>query len=162
MSKITETQLDELDKESANEPQLEVSPYGELAPFVDTRTEEQKAADEKLKQQVQAYQELYQRGEIGETAYNSAILHRLAGRFSIIREFQRAFTGQILRFMKPESECGYSLTLDQAIQKAESFMEGTTPEKLFNELKRRSVNSIGWLDLERLFRLEPAAAEALW
>src|SRR5436853_1133823 len=146
MSKAAETHLEETGEKPTNEPQLEVSPYGELAPFVNTRTEEQKAADEKLKQQVQQYQELYQRGEIGETAYNSAILHRLAGRFSIIREFQRAFTGQILRFMKPQSECGQGLTLDEAIKKAESFMEGTTAKKLFSELKCRSVNHLDWLD----------------
>jgi hypothetical protein len=162
MSKAAEKQLEETEEKPTSEPQLEVSPNGKLTPFVDTRTDEQKAADEKLKQQVKEYQELYKRGEIGEAAYNSVILHRLAGRFSIIREFQRAFTSQLLRFMKPESEFGQGLTLDEAIKKAESFMEGTTAEKLFTELKYRSVNNINWLDFEHLFRLDPAAAEALW
>jgi hypothetical protein len=162
MSKAAEKQFEEIGEKPANEPQLEVSPYGELAPFVDTHTEEQKAADEKLTQQVQEYQELYERGEIGETSYNSVILHRLAGQFSIIREFQRAFTSQILRFMKPGSDGGQGLTFDEAIKRAELFTASTTAEKLFTELKYRSVNRIDWLDFERLFKLEPAAAEALW
>lgn len=162
MSKTPEMQLEETGEKLASEPQLEVSPYSELAPFVDTRTNEQNAADEKLQKQVAEYHALYERGEIGEAAYDSAILHWLAGRFSIIREFQRAFTSQLLRFMKPESELGQGLTLDEAIKKAESFMAGTTAEKLFTELKYRSVNHLDWLDFEHLFRLEPAAAEALW
>lgn len=33
---------------------------------------------------------------------------------------------------------------------------------MFDELKHRNVESLSWFDLERLFRLEPAAAEALW
>lgn len=159
MSKTAEAQLDET---SANAPQLEVSPYGELAPCVDTRTDEEKAAIERLQQQIKEYHALYERGEIGQTSYNSVMLHRLAGRFSIIRELQRAFIDWIIRLMKPESEGGAGLTLDQAIKKAESYREGTTAEKLFNELKNRSVTSIDWVDLERLFRLEPAAGEALW
>src|SRR2546423_12045603 len=162
MSKAAETQLD---KESANEsdkPQLEVSPKFELAPFEDTRTEEEKAAIERLQKQVEEYQALYERGEIGETAYDSVILHRLAGRFSILREFQRAFTGQIIRFIKPQSECGYGLTLEDAIKKAESYLADTTAQKLFDQLRYQSASNLSWFELERLFRLEPAAAEALW
>lgn len=158
------TQTEEVDKDSAKavEPELKVPVYGELAHFEDTRTEEQKAADAEFQKRIEEYHALHERGEITETAYNSVILHRLAGHFSIIRELQCAFTGWMIRLMKPESEGGAGLTLDQAIKKAESYKEGTTAEKLFNELKYRSVTSIDWVDLERLFRLEPAAAEAMW
>jgi hypothetical protein len=162
MSKAADTQIEELEEETANESQSELSPQFEIAPFEDTRSEEQKAAEERLKKQMEEYHELYERGDIGETSYNSVILHRLAGRFSIIREFQRAFTGEILRLMKPESECGQGLTIEEAIKRAESYMKGTTAEKLFNELKYSSVGNISWLDLDTLFRLEPAAAEAIW
>lgn len=163
MTEPTQTQVEEV--ESGNEPdnpQSEMSPQFEISPFEDTRTEEQKAADERLKKQIEEYHELYKRGDIGETSFNSIILHRLAGRFSIIREFQRAFTGEILRLMKPESECGQGLTLEGAIKRAESYLKSTTAEKLFNELKYQSVKNISWHDLDTLFRLEPAAAEAIW
>jgi hypothetical protein len=167
MSDATDIQLDEVDNVSANMPDSEsvqsgVSPTFELPPFVDTRTDEQKAADERLKKQMEEYHMLYERGDIGETSLNSLILHRLAGRFSVIRELQRAFTGEILRLMKPESECGQGLTLEDAIKRAESYLAETTAEKLFNDLKYRSVNNIDWFDMRQLFKLEPAAAEAIW
>ena len=162
MSKTAEAQLQETAEQSASEPQFEVSPQFELAPFEDTRTEEEKAADERLQKQIEEYDTLYERGEIGETAYDSVILHRLAGRFSILREFQRAFTGQIIRFIKPQSECGYGLTLEEAIKKAESYLADTTAQKLFDQLRYQSASNLSWFELERLFRLEPAAAEALW
>lgn len=158
MSKAIEEQIEQ----SASEPPLEASPQFEFVPTEDTRTDEEKAAIERLQRQIAEYHALYERGEIAETSYDSLILHRLAGRFSIIRELQRAYTGWIIRLMKPGSEGGSGLTLDQAIKKVEAYRESTTAEKLFNELKYRSVTSIFWEDLECLFRLEPAAAEALW
>jgi hypothetical protein len=163
MSKATDTQLEEVDRDSANEsdqPQLEVSPKFELAQ--DTRTEEQKAAAAEFQKQIEKYHALYERGEIGETSYNSVILHRLAGYYSIIREFQRAFMGYIIRYVKPQTEGGYGLTLEEAIKKAESYLADTTAQKLFDRLKVQSVTTLSWFEMERLFKLEPAAAEALW
>ena len=167
MSKAKEARVDEHNEESSDEImcgnlKLEVLPETEITLYEDTRTEERKSGDEEFEKQIEEYHALYDRGEIGETSYTSAALHRLAGRYSIIRELQRTFTGQILRYMKPESEGGYDLTLDEAIKKAESFVERTTAEEMFDELKHRSAENLSWFDLERLFRLEPAAAEALW
>jgi hypothetical protein len=163
MSEAAHTQVEEIESgNQADNPQLEMSPQFEITPFEDTRTEEQKAAEERFKKQMEEYRRLYERGDIGETSYTSLLLHRMAGRFSIIREFQRAYTGEILRLMKPESECGQGLTLEQAVKRAESYLKSTTAEKLFNELKFQSVKNISWLDLDTLFRLEPAAAEAIW
>jgi hypothetical protein len=161
MSKATETRTQELETESVT-PQLNVSPEFEIVPFEDTRTEEQKAADAEFQKQILEYRERYTRGEIGETTYNSLLLHRLAGRYSIIREFQRAFTGLILRYMKPESEGGYGLTCEEAIKKAEAYQQAKTGKERFDELKFRSVENIDWHDLDTLFRLEPAAAEVIW
>jgi hypothetical protein len=141
-----------------SQSQSEVSPKSEIVPY----TEEQEAADEPLVKEIEEYHALYGRGDIGETSYTSTVLHRLAGRYSIVRELQRAFTGQILRYMKPESDGGYGLSLEEALKKAESWLADTTATKLFNELKYRGVESLSWFDFERLFRLEPAAAEALW
>ncbi len=50
MSKTT--QIEERDSAKADEPQLEVSPKFELTPTVDTRTEEQKAADAEFQKQI--------------------------------------------------------------------------------------------------------------
>ena len=162
MNKATETRTQELEKDAVSEPQAAASPEFEIAPYEDTRTQEQKAADEEFQKQLQEYQELCKRDEVGKMSYNSVMLHRLAGRFSLLRELQRAFTERILRFMKPESEGGYGLTMEEAIKKAEAYQTMKTAKKLFNELKIRSVGHINWIDLDTLFRLEPAAAEAIW
>ncbi len=167
MGKAMRGQIQEQDKTSSDQLGgdnliLEVMPETEIALYEDSRTEERKSADEEFQKQIEEYHALYDRGEIGETSYTSAVLHRLAGRYSIIRELQRSFTGCILRYMKPESEGGYGLTLEEAIKKAESFMEHANAGEMFDELKHRNVESLSWFDLERLFRLEPAAAEALW
>lgn len=135
MSDATETQVEEVDLVSANKSDSEdlqsaVSPIFEPPPFVDTRTDEQKAADERLKKQIEEYHTLYERGDIGETSLNSLILHRLAGRFSVIRELQRAFTGEILRLMKPESECGQGLTLQEAMPELFTHWERKKMERL--------------------------------
>ena len=143
-------------------PHLEISPKPEILPYTDAPTEGQEIDNEQLEKQMQEYHALYERGDIGETSYTSAVLHRLAGRYSIIRELQRAFTGQIVRFVKSESEGGHGLSLEDAIKKAESWLADTTATKLFNELKYRSVENLSWFEFERLFRLEPTAAEALW
>ena len=162
MSKASETRTQELENESVTQPQIKVSPEFEIVPYEDTRTEEQKAADAEFQKQIEEYHERYTRGEIGETTYTSILLHRMAGRYSIIREFQRAFHGLILRYMKPESEGGYGLTCEEAIKKAEAYQQAKTGKERFNELKFRSVENIDWHDLDTLFRLEPAAAEAIW
>jgi hypothetical protein len=70
--------------------------------------------------------------------------------------------GYIIRYVKPQTEGGYGLTLEEAIKKAESYLADTTAQKLFDRLKVQSVTTLSWFELERLFKLEPAAAEALW
>lgn len=134
MGKAMRGQIQEQDKTSSDQLGgdnliLEVMPETEIALYEDSRTEERKSADEEFQKQIEEYHALYDRGEIGETSYTSAVLHRLAGRYSIIRELQRSFTGCILRYMKPESEGGYGLTLEEAIKKAESFMSMLTQER---------------------------------
>ena len=78
---------------------------------------------------------------------------------SILRELHRAVVRQIIFYTKPE---GGGLTMEEAIQRAARIMEEPEAENFYKVLTSRSVKSISWLEIDRLFRYDPDAAQQFW
>src|SRR5215211_1978649 len=52
--------------------------------------------------------------------------------------------------------------MQEAIAKATVIMEGPEVEDFYKFLSSRSVKGISWLDIDRLFRYHPDAAQQFW
>jgi hypothetical protein len=78
---------------------------------------------------------------------------------SVLRELHRAVVRHIIFYTKPE---GGGLSMEEAITKATRIMDGPEAEDFYKTLTSRSIKSISWLEIDRLFRYDPASAQQLW
>ena len=78
---------------------------------------------------------------------------------SILRELHKAVVRQIIFYTKLD---GGGLTMEEAIQKAARIMEEPEAENFYKVLTSTSVKSISWLEIDRLFRFDPDAAQQFW
>jgi hypothetical protein len=78
---------------------------------------------------------------------------------SVLRELHGALVRHIIFYTRPE---GGGLTMEEAISKATEVMDGPEAEDYYRQITSMSVKSISWLSIDRLFRYNPEAAQALW
>jgi hypothetical protein len=78
---------------------------------------------------------------------------------SVLRELHRAVVRHMIFYTKPE---GGGLSMEEAMQKATRIMEGPETEKFYKNLTSRSIKGISWLEIDKLFRYDPASAQQLW
>ena len=113
-----------------------------------------------IEMEAEKYRELSEaeaRGEAVQTYYNSLAIRSEADRLTLIRRLAHSSVNYLMWFMKQEK-----LTVEEAIKRANDRLQRTTPEELFDELRYMDVSDISWVSLDDLFRLEPAAEEAIW
>ncbi|HEX5731517.1 MAG TPA: hypothetical protein VF131_01690 [Blastocatellia bacterium] len=90
---------------------------------------------------------------------DSLTARRLLEHSSVLRELHNAVVRHIVFYTNPE---GGQLTMEEAIKKASRIMEGAEAENFYKSLTSRSVEGITWLEIDRLFRYDPKAAQVFW
>jgi hypothetical protein len=78
---------------------------------------------------------------------------------SVLREMHRAVVRHIIFYTKPE---GGGLSMQEAIARATKIIKGPAAENFYEFLTTRSVRGLTWLEIDRVFRYDPGAAQQFW